>query len=318
MSKKHTIEEAKEKFLEVGLILLEGKYINNKTKMKAMCPNHPDKELYITLNDVISGHGCKYCGIEKRVNERKVDFDKIKELFKQKGYTLLSNKDEYMNCQTKLAYLCPNHPNDVQYISYASLKNGHGCHKCANELNAKHQQKDFKDIQDYFAEVGYTLLSNSKDYKNSQTKLKYVCPKHPQYIQTVNWSNFYGRKSRCKYCASQNSRGEEQIAQYLIKHNIEFVRQKRFYDLRNLETNYQLSYDFWLPNFNLLIEYQGGYHNGKVHERNPKKQTKKDLERQQNRDNMKRKYAKDNHIQLLEIWYWDYQNINKILSEVLL
>lgn len=99
--------------------------------------------------------------------------------------------------------------------------------------------------------------------------------------------------------------------------HIDFVRQKRFPDLRNPDTNYQLSYDFWVPQFNLMIEYQGGYHNGKVHERNPKKQTEQNLEQQYYRDNLKRQYAKEHNYQLLEIWYWDYENIESILTKEL-
>lgn len=317
MSKKYTIDEVRQKFEQVGLILLEEEYIGNKVKMRAKCPKHPDKEIKIKLNDVVSGHGCKYCAIENRVNKRRIDFRLIEKVFQEKQYILLSKEEEYINTSTKLAYLCPHHPNEIQYITYGSIKNGHGCRKCASEQNAKNQQKDFKFIQQYFEEVGYKLLSKPEDYKNSSTKLKYICPKHPEYIQEITWGNFYGGKARCRYCSSQNSKGEQQIAQYLNSRSIEFVSQKRFPDLRNPTTNYQLSYDFWLPAFNILIEYQGGYHNGKVHERNPNKQTKEDLENQQKRDNLKRQYAKDNNYRLLEIWYWDYKNIESILEKEL-
>lgn len=317
MSKKYTIDEAREKFAQVGLILLEDEYIGNKVKMRAKCPHHPDKELWLKMNDVASGRGCKYCGIERRVNQRRVDFNRVRSAFKNKGYTLLSTKKDYVNAMTKLAYICPNHPNEIQYITYASISDGHGCRKCANELNAEHQKKDFVFIQQYFRDVGYTLLTPAEDYKNSSTKLKYICPKHPDEIQETTWSNFYGRKTRCRYCASQNSKGEQQIAAYLKSNAIEFVRQKRFSDLRNPVTNYQLPYDFWLPRFNLLIEYQGGYHDGKVHERNPRKQTEQDLVRQHYRDNLKRQYAKEHDYQLLEIWYWDFDNIESILAKEL-
>lgn len=317
MSKKYTIDEAREKFLQVGLLLLEEKYIGNKVKMRAKCPRHPDKELWLKMNDVASGHGCKYCGIERRVNQRRVSFNQVRSAFENKGYTLLSTENDYINTMTKLAYICPNHPNEIQYITYASISKGHGCKNCANEFNAEHQRKDFTFIQQYFIDAGYTLLTPAKDYKNSNTKLKYICYKHPDKIQEVTWSNFYGRKERCRYCSSQNSKGEKQIATYLKSNAIEFVHQKRFPDLRNPATNYQLSYDFWLPTFNLLIEYQGGYHDGKVHERNPRKQTIEDLERQQKRDNLKREYAKSHGYRLLEIWYWDYDNIEEILEKEL-
>lgn len=315
MSKKYTIEEARKKFAENGLILLEEEYIGNKVKMRAKCPKHPDEVLWLRLNDVCSGHGCKYCGIEKRVDERRNNFDIVEKAFYNKGYKLLSTQKDYINSSTKLAYFCPNHPDEVQYISYNSIRQGHGCNKCASEENGRKQRKDFNFIQKYFEEVGYQLLSGPEDYVNSSSMLKYICPKHKEYVQQVNWTNFYGRESRCRYCASQNSKGEDKIAAWLKNNDVLFIRQKRFNNLRNPKTNYQLSYDFWLPNYNILIEYQGGYHNGMVNKRNPKKQTADDLKEQQYRDELKRQYAKDHGFKLLEIWYWDYENIEEILKK---
>jgi hypothetical protein len=71
-----------------------------------------------------------------------------------------------------------------------------------------------------------------------------------------------------------------------------------------------LSYDFALPQKNILIEYQGEYHDG-----NTRCQTKKDIEEQQYHDKLKYNYAKSHNIKLLEIWYWDYDNIEQILNQ---
>lgn len=46
--------------------------------------------------------------------------------------------------------------------------------------------------------------------------------------------------------------------------------------------------------------------------------SKKDFQRQQEHDRRKREYAIQNNINLLEIWYWDYDNIEKILKSELL
>lgn len=71
-----------------------------------------------------------------------------------------------------------------------------------------------------------------------------------------------------------------------------------------------LSYDFYLPQYNLLIEYQGEQHEnfkeGWI--------TEEDFIIQKEHDRRKKKYTKDNNIELLEIWYYDYENIEKILD----
>ncbi len=75
-----------------------------------------------------------------------------------------------------------------------------------------------------------------------------------------------------------------------------------------------LSYDFYLPNYNMLIEYQGEQHEHYVKGFHS---SKKIFEKQQEHDRRKRVYAKNNTINLLEIWYWDFDNIYNILDMVL-
>ena len=73
-----------------------------------------------------------------------------------------------------------------------------------------------------------------------------------------------------------------------------------------------MSYDFYIPSYNLFIEYQGEYHDGTV-----SIQTEINFLRQQEHDKRKRNYAKLHNIQLLEIWYWDFDNIYEILNNTL-
>jgi len=75
-----------------------------------------------------------------------------------------------------------------------------------------------------------------------------------------------------------------------------------------------LSYDFYLPKYNFLIEYQGEQHEKYIpwfHK------SKKDFEKQQEHDKRKREYAKNNNINLLEIWYWNFDKIEEIIDEYL-
>lgn len=99
---------------------------------------------------------------------------------------------------------------------------------------------------------------------------------------------------------------------FLEENKIEFVPQKQFDDLLGVH-GHNLSYDFYLPIYNLLIEYQGQFHDGTaVMQSNRKRKI------QQEHDMRKAEYAKMNNIELLEIWYWDYKNIKSILKEKLL
>ena len=43
--------------------------------------------------------------------------------------------------------------------------------------------------------------------------------------------------------------------------------------------------------------------------------SKEDFNKQQEHDRRKKEYAKYNNIKLLEIWYWDFDNIEEILHK---
>jgi hypothetical protein len=90
------------------------------------------------------------------------------------------------------------------------------------------------------------------------------------------------------------SHGEMTIYRYLLQRDLDFELQKRFDNL--IDKSY-LPYDFYLPDFNLLIEYQGRQH-FKV---SKSSMFKKDFDAMQRRDQLKRDYAQQNNINLLEI-----------------
>lgn len=85
----------------------------------------------------------------------------------------------------------------------------------------------------------------------------------------------------------------------LTEYGIKFIPQKSFDGLLGIKGN-PLTYDFYIPACNLLIEYQGEYHDHSV-----SFQTDEDFEKQKEHDRRKREYAEVHGIHLLEIWYYD-------------
>lgn len=74
-----------------------------------------------------------------------------------------------------------------------------------------------------------------------------------------------------------------------------------------------LRYDFYLPDHNLLIEYDGKQHDkwieGWITEEN--------FVKQQYHDKLKNKYAKNNNIKLIRIKEKDFDNIEEILENII-
>lgn len=104
------------------------------------------------------------------------------------------------------------------------------------------------------------------------------------------------------------SKGEDLIDYLLQESGFVYERQKTFEDCINPKTGYKLRFDFYLPDYNACIEYDGEQHfkyknNGWNNEENFKKTTE--------RDGIKTKYCKEKNIKLIRIPYTDYDKITK-------
>lgn len=76
-----------------------------------------------------------------------------------------------------------------------------------------------------------------------------------------------------------------------------------------------MPFDFYLPNHNILIEYDGEQH---YYDRGYKTGMFRDtLEYTQMHDKIKTDYCINNNIKLIRIPYWDYNNIDTILNKEL-
>lgn len=310
--KKHTFEEAKELFEFRGYELLETEYINNNTKMAYICPRHRDKGVqYIKYGTLSQGSGCKYCGVEKSANTQSLDFETVKKAFEERGYELLET--EYINSKTKMAYICNKHKEEgVQYITYNSLRRGKGCKYCAIERRVDAQRLGFKDVVRAFEKEGLTLISTENDYKNTHSKLKYICPNHPNVVQEATYNNVSNGHG-CRLC--KESKGEKAIDSYLKKHNIQYTREQKFEDCKHKRP---LPFDFYLPQLNVVIEFDGEQHyNPLSFGGKDEKKVKDNFKKTQTRDAIKTKYCADNNIKLIRIPYWDIDSIEEILKKEL-
>lgn len=143
---------------------------------------------------------------------------------------------------------------------------------------------------------------------NSNKEVWWKCSKGHEYKKYV--SARHSQKVGCNICSM--SSGEQRIRDYLEINNIEYIYEKKYSDLIGVGGK-QLSYDFYLPKYKLLIEFQGEYHDG-----NGNYHMKQNLETQKEHDFRKKRYAIYGNTDLLEIWYWDFDNIEMILEKELL
>lgn len=296
-SHENFLKEVKLKVGEEYSIL--DKYINANTKIKIR-HNICNHEWEATPHSFLRGSRCPKCNGGIKSNHK--DFlEKVYNLYNEE-YLILG---EYKNASTKLKVRHNKCECKFEWeITPNNLLRGYGCPKCANNVlktTEKFQQEIYSLVKDE-----YSLLD---DYINAFTKVKI---KHNICLSTyfVTPHDFLCG-NRCPIC--KEFKGEKNIRKFLILNKIDFISQKKFEDLLGVG-NGNLSYDFYLPQYNLLIEYQGEQHYKPVDFHGFKEnEAVEQFKKQQIHDQCKREYAKNNNINLLEIPYWDFNNIEEIL-----
>lgn len=280
---------------------------------------------YLTRCDSFNDkHRCPYCS-HKKVHPKdsfaqwginNVDKDFLIKYWSSKN-TLnpwklapQSSKRVWILCQNKEYH----NDNSGYSIRCDSFYRGRRCNYCSNNRGKVHLKDSFGYLHSQKAK--YWSKSNSKSpfevAPYSGKIFKFYCEDCGKEFETsLNSISQNVRSMKCRDCTS--SKGEQKIKEYLIKNNINFIPQKTFNELKGVR-NSLLSYDFYLPKYNLLIEYQGEQHekyNDFFYKR------VENFKIQLEHDERKRRYAKDNNIKLLEIWYYNFNDIESILLSTL-
>lgn len=215
----------------------------------------------------------------------------------------------YISSHEKLEIVCPTHGLFTQ--TAANHLRGHGCPTCKSEKLGSMKRKSLKDFikqakQTHEDLYDYTCVN----YINDSIKVEIHCSKHGPFYQTPN---NHLRGSGCAKCGITRSKGEERISKVLTNLNVSFEEQKSFSDLKGKRK--RLLYDFWLPDYNMLIEYDGIQHHRKHSFTKDKNRANDNHVALRENDHVKTQYAQAHHIELIRIPYTEYSNIEVILTD---
>lgn len=290
-------EQAKEDFFNLinknnHRILSE--YINNSTKVLIdyNCGHEPN---WVIPNHYKKGFGCIKCSglCSEQAKEDLIN------LINKNEHKLLS---EYINANTKVLidFNCGHEPH---WITPQCYKIGQECPKCArNKILEEVKRKTREEYIRLIESNGHKLLSEYIDVK-TKVLIDFKCGHKPHWITP----QVYKRGSGCPHCYNK---GEGVLHKLLIDMGYNTETQKTYADLK--DKNY-LKYDFYLPEYNLLIELDGEHHRQEVvYTTKDMTELEKDmaevdaflrLEDRKCKDKLKDDYAKDNNIPLLRIEY---------------
>jgi hypothetical protein len=214
----------------------------------------------------------------------------------------------YVNAITKVTIICPKHgefkqqPNNHLY--------GQRCIKCMGDNVRKARISNTNDFIKKSKEIhgekyDYSLVN----YKTGKDKVIIICSIHGEFLQTPFAHSSPSMKQGCPFC--KISKGEDEIEKFLIKNNIEYIREYKFKDCINPKTNKKLPFDFYLPQINTIIEYHGEQHYKKTGYFENRGGGLKDL---QYRDKIKKEFGVLNNFNYIEISYKQFEQIKIILK----
>lgn len=228
-----------------------------------------------------------------------------REICNRYGYTLLTTENDYTNVKMDAHFICPKHGEQIMMLD--NLIHGHRCIDCSYEERGNNLKNDIDYVKECIESVNGNKLLNPEDYKDTTMRnLDILCS--CGNVFTTSFSNYtkYGVNT-CYSCSCKESVGEKRIREFLESCSINFEQEKRFDDCRDVKP---LPFDFYLPNYNMIIEFDGQHHFEEIHNRTDYETTKR-------HDSIKNKYCENNNINLLRIPYWEGNHIKEILTKEL-
>lgn len=251
---------------------------------------------------------CRECQIKMNY---KYSYDDIKyyiEIESNSGCKLLSEKRE-ISVSDKLIMQCKCGDEFETDFSHFKHHIKQQCNRCSTIIRNDKNRFTTSEFKKKIFEVSgdeYTLLG---EYKNAKTKVKLkhnICGEIWDVLPSIFLSG-----TRCPRCLI--SKGENFIREWLDEYSVKYLPQHTFDDCRDI---YPLPFDFYLPEFNALVEFDGIQHykpidfGGKGDE----------IALRQHygvvrRDSIKNEYCKNNNISLIRIPYWEMDFVDEILKD---
>ena len=256
-------------------------------------------------DNLLHHRGCPRCTLTSRGKKRRKTNEQFLKEMEIRHPELIINS-EYISSEIKVNCTCTICGYTNNYAPARLTHGDGGCFICGNRKISEALTMPEETFARKLQEVTSDIVVCG-GYKNASSRVDVEC-----IICGHQWSPV--AKSLLQGCGCPRcllSHGEKAIRKYFDKNDIRYSPQKTFDGLVGLG-NGLLSYDFYLLDYNLLIEYQGQYHDGTA-----PMQTEMEFLKQQEHDKRKREYATLHNIPLLEIWYWDFDNIETILNHTL-
>ncbi len=278
------------------------KYVLNKTKIKIICRVHGIFEQ--SPNNHLNRQGCQKCALEIKGRNYSIKtlgfaqgdteafIEKSKQIHGEDRFSY--EKTIYTKMMEPVVVTCMKH-GDVRVSAQNHLSGG-SCRKCASEARIKTKEEFIDSARKRHGEFySYELVQ----YVHGEVGVEIVCPKHGSFFQKPK-THLNG--SGCQKC--RKSKSVLEIEKILDFNQIAYKCEKTFDSCKNPETGKALRFDFYLPDYNLLIEYDGAHHFKEIEfwSEIPRNAARK-LAESKRRDEYKNRWAIESKITLFRLNY---------------
>jgi hypothetical protein len=256
-------------------------FINMNNKVEIICPKHGSfwQDLY---GHTAKKNRCPQCTREADRLTTEIFIKRSKEIH---GDKYDYSKVVYEKISTMVTIICPEHGEFLQRAG--SHLAGCLCRKCFFD--------NLKLGKDNFILKAKEIHGDKYDYSKvvyvgNKKKVEIICPEHGSFWVKPN--GHVSSVAGCRTC--KDSKGEILVSSILNKYGIEFIREFKI-------TPYKYRYDFYLPNVNIFIEFNGKQHYTVV----PIFGGRAALKDVKKRDRIKKQIVKDNGGLMLTLTYLD-------------
>lgn len=259
LSTSKKLRKSVESFLDLAIVKFSNRYVYDLSTFRGRsypinikCPEH-GTFLMSPKTHLKSTTGCRECSLTISHELAKSNPEQFIEEASNKHFHKFQYSLEcYFNRKTKIVITCPSHGEFLQ-TPERHLASKYGCQMCAIDQIKFIRTSSFDEVLENFKDVhGETYDYSSTAYINGDNAITIGCRKHGNFSQTPQK---HAQGQGCPKC--RRSLGENKIARWLESKNIEYIEQWRDHDCIRVKP---LSFDFFIPSHNLIIEYDGLQH----------------------------------------------------------
>lgn len=214
---------------------------------------------------------------------------------------------EYVNARTPSKFKCDicNHTWSARPYNFIS---GYGCPSCSStSAGLKRRTKNKREQVERLNPNIEFLYVPERTVDKCKCKCK-ICG-------NVWQTNFHNLTNPCNHTGCprcKSSAGEKRIELILIKLGVEYEKQKRFADCKDIQ---ELPFDFFLSKHNIAIEFDGRQHYELVPWTKNAQTNEDEFKKTKRHDFIKTQYCEKNNITLIRIPYWEKDNIESLIKE---